>query len=309
MRQILIELPTWLGDTVMTSPAIENLLKELPGSRLTFIGSDVSTEIMKFHPSCDAIIKCDKKISTFFSTIKILSKFDIFISFRSSLRSTILKFLVKADEKYQYKKNSFTSGHQVEKYNQFVNLSLGIKLEAGKLKIHHSPYPRISKNPLLGINPGASYGSAKCWPYEKYAEVATSLSKKFDILIFGGNKELNLVEKIESKLKENNCRNYVNLAGRTSTKELIDYISSLDLFITGDSGPMHIAAAFRIPTVSIFGPTKEYETCQWMNDKSSIIKKDLACQPCMERVCPLKHHDCMKKISSREVINSALSLT
>ena len=308
MRQILIELPTWLGDTVMTSPAIENLLKELPGSRLTFIGSDVSTEIMKFHPSCDAIIKCDKKISTFFSTIKILSKFDIFISFRSSLRSTILKFLVKADEKYQYKKNSFTSGHQVEKYNQFINLSLGIKLEAGKLKIHHSPYPRISKNPLLGINPGASYGSAKCWPYEKFVEVILSLSGKFDILIFGGPNEIFLAEKIAKELERNNCANFENLSGKTSISDLVGRISTLDIFITGDSGSMHIAAAFQVPTVSIFGPTKINETSQWMNEKLAILKKDLECQPCMKRVCPLGHHNCMKKISSKDVVDSALSL-
>jgi len=308
MKKILIELPTWLGDTIMTSPAIENILKKFPGSKLTFIGSDISTEILKYHPSCDSIIKWDKKINTYFSTIKTLSKFDIFISFRSSLRSTVLKFLVKANEKYQYKKNSFTSGHQVEKYNQFVQVSLGIRLDAGKLKIHHSQYPRTSRTPLLGINPGASYGSAKCWPYKKFVEVVLSLSGKFDILIFGGPNEVFLADKIVNDLKRNNCTNVENLSGKTSISDLVEHISTLYIFITGDSRPMHIAAALQVPTVSIFGTTKINETSQWMNDNSVIIKKDLACQPCMKRVCPLKHHDCMKKITSKDVINSALSL-
>jgi heptosyltransferase-2 len=119
---------------------------------------------------------------------------------------------------------------------------------------------------------------------------------------------VSLSNKITQELRNKNCKNFTNLTGKTSIKDLMSYISSLDVFITGDSGPMHIAAAFQIPTVSIFGPTKVNETSQWMNNKSSILKKDLDCQPCMKRVCPLGHHKCMKKISSKDVINSALSL-
>ena len=78
----------------------------------------------------------------------------------------------------------------------------------------------------------------------------------------------------------------------------------LDLFLTGDSGPMHIAASFNIPTVSIFGPTKDEETSQWMNPQNIIVKKNLECQPCMRRKCPLGHHDCMKLIKTNEVLNA-----
>ena len=78
----------------------------------------------------------------------------------------------------------------------------------------------------------------------------------------------------------------------------------MDLFLTGDSGPMHIAASFSIPTVSIFGPTKDDESSQWMNPKSKIIKKNLECQPCMKRKCPLGHHKCMKLIKPNEVLNA-----
>ena len=78
----------------------------------------------------------------------------------------------------------------------------------------------------------------------------------------------------------------------------------LYLFITGDSGPMHLAAAFQVPTVAIFGPTKDNETSQWMNEKSTIVKMHLECQPCMKRTCPLKHHNCMRQVQASDVIGA-----
>ena len=80
------------------------------------------------------------------------------------------------------------------------------------------------------------------------------------------------------------------------------------MFVTGDTGPMHLAATFQIPTVAIFGPTKVNETSQWMNDKSIIVKRNLECQPCMKRTCPLKHHDCMNLIKAKEVLDAIKSL-
>ena len=100
-----------------------------------------------------------------------------------------------------------------------------------------------------------------------------------------------------------NIHNFLNLAGNTSISELTNYISSLVVFITGDSGPMHIAASLQIPTIALFGPTNPIETSQWKNSNSFIVKKDLECQPCMKRTCPLKHHNCMKLIDPKDVLS------
>jgi heptosyltransferase-2 len=127
-------------------------------------------------------------------------------------------------------------------------------------------------------------------------------------LIFGGPNEVDIAADIEKFLITNRISNYKNLAGKTSITELIDKISKLDLFITGDSGPMHIAASFNISTISIFGPTNDKETSQWMNRNGVILKKNLKCQPCMKRTCPLKHHNCMALLESQEVLLAVKSL-
>ena len=230
--------------------------------------------------------------------------FDLFFSFRGSLRSTYMKFCINAIHKYQFKKKIYVSGHQVEKYNQFINESLNIQSPPGKLSLHNTTEKKLGKNKILGINPGASYGEAKQWHSEGFSNVASALSHKYDIVIFGGPLDENIAQEIEINLIEKGVKNYQNLASKTSILELISQIGNLDLLITGDSGPMHIAANYKVPTISIFGPTRFDETAQWNNNKSIVLKKNLSCQPCMKRTCPLKHHNCMKLIESSEVLEA-----
>ena len=303
--RILIELPTWLGDAVMASPAIENIIQNYINPEITIIGSSVSTEAMKAHPMVVKSYVLNKSYLSFYSTIQKLGEFDAFFSFRSSSRSRIFKSLVISKDKFQYEKNKYQGCHQVEKYNRFVNECLNTNYSAGKLKIFNklkNNGPKSSK--LLGINPGASYGQAKQWYPQEFAKVAIELSEKYDIQIFGGFNEEKVAKDIEKILIEKKVVNFENLAGKTSVSELVNCISNLDLLITGDSGPMHLAASFDIPTISIFGPTKDIETSQWKNKYSVNLKKNLDCQPCMLRTCPLKHHNCMKQIKANEVLDA-----
>jgi len=302
--KLLIELPTWMGDTVMVTPAIENLAIFFNNPEIILIGSFISVETLQNHPNVHQTIILDKKISSLFKVNKDLGKFDAFLTFRSSFRAKFLKFIVSADNKYQFNKNKYSNRHQVEKYNDFVNDSLSINFPAGQLKIYTKNSKKNISKKILGINPGASYGSAKRWYPHKFVEVVVKLSKQFDIIIFGSTNEKDFAKEIEKSLNAKGISNYQNLAGKTTITELINCISNLDLFITGDSGPMHLAASFQIPTIAIFGPTKDDETSQWMNNHSFVLKKNLDCQPCMKRICPLKHHNCMKLIKAQEVIDS-----
>ena len=307
--RILIELPTWLGDAVMATPAIENLVNYYDEPEVILIGSLISIEALKNHPRISNTYVIRKKYSSLYKISKKLGQFDIFFSFRSSFRSKFFKLLISSTKKFQFDRNRYQNRHQVEKYNDFVNDNLNTNFHSGRLIVHPSLITKDKNSkPIVGINPGASYGDSKRWDPEKFAKVATELSNEFDILIFGGPNEKEIAEDIEKALIEKGVINYQNLAASTSVEELIYHISTLDMFVTGDSGPMHIAAAFQVPTVTIFGPTKDKETSQWMNDKSTIVKKRLDCQPCMKRKCPLKHNNCMKLIKAEEVLKAVKSL-
>ena len=307
--RILIELPTWLGDCVMATPAIENIVDVYPEAELTFAGSTVAITAVKHHPRAQATQVLNKSYLSLYKTSRSLGKFDVFISFRSSTRSKIFGFFVSADCKYQFDKHKYNHGHQVEKYNDFVNDSLSVNTAPGQLVLHFDEQSTANPSaPTVGINPGASYGSAKRWYPEEFSKVAATLSDRYDVVIFGGPGEVDMAADIEIGLQQAGVTNYQNLAGKTSVSELIERILRLDLFITGDSGPMHVAAALQVPTVAIFGPTKDKETSQWMNNKSAIVKKNLDCQPCMKRACPLEHHDCMRLIDADEVLTAVKRL-
>jgi heptosyltransferase II len=312
--RILVELPTWLGDAVMVTPALENLISFHKDSEVILLGSSTYIEIFKNHPHVSQIRVLDKRYLSLFNFARKLGKFDKFFSFRNSIRSFFFQLFISSRDKFKFNRRDFQHCHQVEKYNNFINKSLNTQFYAGELTIYSDNSLKEKSNltrkklPMLGINPGASYGSSKRWYPEEFANVAAKLSSEYDITILGGPNEIDISMDIQKLLVKKGVTNYQNLAGNINISELIHHISNLDLFVTGDSGPMHIAASYQVPTVSIFGPTRDNETSQWLNRKSIIVKKNLDCQPCMKRVCPLKHHNCMKLIKAKDILVEVESL-
>ncbi|HIP11883.1 MAG TPA: glycosyltransferase family 9 protein [Arcobacter sp.] len=309
-KNIFIEIPTWLGDAVMATPAIENIVKKFPSCKLTIFGSFVSTRLFLNHPNVQNIIIDDSKSKgnryiNLYKLAKKVGQVDLAFSFRKNITTKILLFFINAKEKYIYARYTKDEIHQVIRYNDFINKSIDISTFPANLKIYLNKTEEIKTKPTLGINPGATYGSAKRWYPKEFAKIAIELQNKYDIIIFGGPAEKDIALDIQKELDINGVTNYKNLAGLTTIPELLESISTLDLFITGDSGPMHVAAAFNIPTISIFGPTKHIETSQWNNDNSKILRKEFDCAPCMKRECPLKderNHQCMKSITANDVL-------
>ncbi len=321
--KILIILPNWLGDAIMTTPAIELLAQQYPQAKFTFIGSYLSIEALKHHPQCEkAIIDETKKAkSRMLATYKLakeIGQFDLALTFRNQIHSSLLLRFTKTV--ISLAKSSWHSqfllshtpiiSNQQHLVKQYIELAMinedSYNKNMPNLTIHIKS--KKFEKPMLGINAGATYGSAKRWYPEKFAEVASHFSDKFDIIIFGGPSEVSMAQEIEDNLKLKGVENYTNLAGKTDVNQLCANIGGLSLLITNDSGPMHIAAAYQVPTVAIFGPTKDKETSQWKNEKSSIVKFDIDCAPCMKRECPLGHHKCMKNVTAEMVIEAIKSL-
>jgi heptosyltransferase-2 len=316
-KKILIEIPTWLGDAVMTTPAIENICNIYKGCELIIFGSFVSTKLFLNHPNVTNIIIDNSKSKgnryiNLFKLAKSVGDVDLAFSFRKNITTKFFLFFVKSKEKYIYKRYSKEQIHQVVRYNDFINKSLNSSTVAEDLKIYLKNKNNIKKEkPLLGINPGATYGSAKRWYPKEFASIAIELQDKYEIIIFGGPAEVDIASDIAKELDINGVKDYKNIAGETTIPELLEAISNLDLFITGDSGPMHVAAAFKIPSICIFGPTKDTETSQWNNPISKIVKKDYDCMPCMKRECPLsgeENHQCMKNIKANDIIKAIKEL-
>ena len=375
--RILIELPTWLGDAVMASAAVEVIAKHAAFSagnltgkfeneqdfsfssqnfgsvtqeiqifknsaanlsdkfdvdggvnltaserenqnlenltaqpvKIVFFGSFAACELFKAHPNCERVIVDNSKKAKFrlwrlFWQARNLGKFNAAFSFRSSFVSKILLYGARTQQKFIFQKSN-DGAHQVQKYLKFVKAALNLKRADDELKLYFEP--RKFDAPVLGLNPGASYGSAKRWYPAYFSQAALHFKDKFKIMIFGSAGERDMCEQIERILRENGAE-CENLAGKTSVQELCEMIGGIwqsgGIFVTNDSGPMHIAAAYKTPTIALFGPTRFTQTCPWRNENARILHLNLECMPCMKRVCPLKTHACMKDLWPQAVIRT-----
>lgn len=325
--KILVRMPNWLGDGVMATPALNNLRRHFADAEFTLLASRPVAEMFRIDPAFAAVVVDASKtrrprLAGIHAEARHLRRehgpFDLAFCFTNSFASKLLVRMTGARRRVAASRDWTDwlmtdpervdrSAHQVELWNQMVNNHLGTDYETGPTTLH-VPAPHSYPRPTLGVNPGAAYGSAKRWEPRRFAEVAARLAGRFDIAIFGGPKETEMAGEIEAFLRADGVTNYENVAGRTTIAELLARIAGLRLFVTNDSGPMHVAGAFGVPSVAIFGSTNHEQTRQWRNARSAIVRHDVACAPCMKRVCPLGHHACMEKIQAGEVVEAALKL-
>lgn len=305
----------------MATPTIELLKSHYPQASFTLVGSPVSIGLFAYknHPYRLFIDESKKAKNRFLATYQLakkIGKHDIAITFQNNFYSALLLFLSKSTYRIGFAKElrSFLLTHafpplpllhQVERYLHLL-LALSIPIpDHPKLHLACTPNAR-SKKIRIGINAGAAYGSAKRWCEAYFIEVMMSLLQKdYEVILYGGKDEIKANERIVSALKSlAPLQNLIDLTAKTSIQELIDSIASLDLFLTNDSGPMHIASSLNIPIIALFGPTDYKETSPYNTQAPRILlSKNLPCSPCKQRECPLKHHQCMKRITPDEVLH------
>jgi heptosyltransferase-2 len=157
----------------------------------------------------------------------------------------------------------------------------------------------VEQDLLIGVNPGAAYGSAKCWLPDRFVAFAKKMleNPKVKIVFFGDPKGAPLVSSITEQLP----KQVVDLAGKTTIRELMALIRCCRAILTNDSGPMHIAAALGTPLLALFGSTSHVKTGPLPQGK--VIHKDVECSPCYKRTCPIDFR-CMTRIETQEVVQA-----
>jgi heptosyltransferase II len=327
-KNIIVRMPNWIGDLVMATPVLSDLRKAYPDAHITAMCRYPLCDLLKEDPEIDELF-CFSKASGFGrrsdkrSIIEKLrkGKYDLGVLLTHSFSSAWWFWQGKVANRLGYECNgrrlllthsvhlpeNIQGQHLVVTYKTLLQ-TLGMPLsetaprlflaekeveQAHTLLMRHG----VSKNGLIvGINPGATYGSAKCWLPERFREVTQRLLQDKDLYVvyFGDTATASLVKEICQGLSSR----VINLAGLTSLRELACLISLCDVLLTNDSGPMHIADALGTPIVALFGSTSEVVTGPYHRGK--VIHKHVECSPCYQRTCPIDFR-CMKKIEADEV--------
>jgi heptosyltransferase II len=335
VRKILVRSVNWLGDAVMITPALAALRAHFPEAEITVLANPLVSQLFSPHDSVDRVITFDrKKHRGIGGRLKLAAKlrrehFDLAVIFTNSFEGALIPFLAgiplrlgkKSDGRGMLlshgwpKRLQNTDEHQVLNYLDMVHY-FGIPAAGRGIGLRTTAQEDREMAALLesrgiaatdfviGINPGATFGSAKRWYPDRFAEVARELAERWGgrVVITGGAAETEMAGGIEALLA-GGC---VNLAGATSVRQLMALIKRCNFFVTNDSGPMHIAAAFGVPLVAIFGST-DHRTTSAFFDKGVVVRRGADCAPCMKRECPTDHR-CMTAVTASEVIAAAEKL-
>jgi heptosyltransferase-2 len=160
---------------------------------------------------------------------------------------------------------------------------------------------------VIGVSPGAAFGSAKRWLPERFADAARRLAAELasGVAVFGSAGERPLCEQVAREIAGSGVEVH-NFAGETSLGEFIELAAACRLFLTNDSGAMHVTSALGVPTVAIFGATDHIATGP-TGPLARVVREPVDCAPCKLRECPTDHR-CMERVSAEQVIQTALEL-
>lgn len=334
-KNIIVKMPNWIGDAVMATPILHDLRKRYPDARLTALCQSNIAPLLDRDPNLTEVISYKKPNGWIHraehrDVIEPLQRgeYDLGILLTNSFSSAWWFYRGKVKERIGFKKHfrswllteavplphSLETEHLVHTYKRLL-LPLGIPISDTKPKLYldkeDQEYARsffalqqIAKGTtVIGINPGAAYGSAKCWPPERFKELANRLSANpsLCVLFFGDKNSAPMIDEICRSLPPN----VLNVANKTSLRQLMALIASCSVFLTNDSGPMHIASALEVPLLALFGSTNDVKTGPY--NGGVVLHKHVECSPCYKRVCPIDFR-CMTKITVDEVYQELIKL-
>lgn len=357
-RRILVRGTNWLGDAVMTVPALLRLREKFPETCIALLTPEKLWELWPDHPAVDEIISFSPEESVFAVSKKLRAgKFDTALVLPNSPRSAIEVFLAGIPNRIGYARpwrNFFLTrvvaarpeavkmqkrsveeikeliggdpkpGIQNPKFQKSAHQSNEYLHLAGALGANPEPLPpklfvmpeeiagagkkfglEGMAGPIFGLNPGAEYGPAKRWPIEKFIEAAKEIQRRTNCawVLFGGKGDVEITNQIQSALGDG--PGVLNLAGKTSLRELMALMKQCRVFLTNDTGPMHVAAALGVRVVAIFGSTSPELTGPVSEAPLQILTSSAPCSPCFLRECPIDF-SCMQGIVVEVVVEAVV---
>lgn len=335
LKRILISRTDRIGDVVLSTPVIKVLREAYPYAYIAMMVSPLTKDIVEGNPFLDEVIVYDKdnKHKSWLANFKFCQHlrkkgFDLAILLHPTNRVHLVTFFSGIRQRLGYDRKlglllnrrlkhtkQLGEKHELE-YNLDLLRALGIPIKDKSLFVPLKPESEwwamnlFRKEGLrhgdriLGLHPGASCPS-KIWPAERFAQVADRLAGKsgFKIVLVAGPRD----EAIANKVAQSIHHPVLNLAGKTSITQLASLLKRCTLFISNDSGPVHIASGLGVPVISIFGRSdKGLGPKRWgplgKNDK--FLHKDIGCVDCLAHNC-IKEFACLKAISVDDVVNLA----
>lgn len=329
-QRILIIGPAWVGDMVMAQ-SLFKLLKHIdPQVMIDVLAPEWTFSLLSRMPEVSNAIPLpithgEFKLVARYRIAKHLreSHYDQAIVLQNSFKSALIPWFAHIPKRTGWLRECrgllLNDGRRLDKkrYPLMIEQYMALGLPPDKPMPETQPfYPELSvtnaaqvlskhqlnvgQQPLLALCAGSEFGPSKRWLPEYYAEVANQkLTEGWAVWLFGSAKDRPITDQIMA-LTQDRC---VNLAGQLALAESIDLLSLVSGLVTNDSGLMHVGAALKKPVIAIYGSTSPSFTPP-LSETAQVLKLQLDCQPCFKRVCPLKHHRCMRDLQPAQVLSA-----
>jgi heptosyltransferase-2 len=338
MSRLCVRATNWIGDAVMSLPAIRAIRHVFPHAHIAVVARPWVADLYARETCIDRVIpytvQKGLRARREFAARLHAERFDGAILLQNAFDAAFVAWLAHIPERIGYNRDGrgflltraipVPEPGEIPRHERFYYLELlrragmmerfpesdAIRLEAAdaarQAGLSHLASLGIAA-PVIGISPGAAYGNAKRWPAGRFAETAAALcgTAPAAILLFGSSSERDLCETVAAELRAARIETR-NLAGQTTLREFIDLAAACRLFLTNDSGAMHVASALGVPTVAVFGATDDTTTGP-TGPLARVVREHAECSPCLLRECPIDHR-CMTRVSPARVAAVALQL-
>ena len=336
IRRVIVRMANWIGDAVMTLPALASIREGLPNRHIAVLTKPWVADLFSGHPLIDEVILYESPgihegVRGKWRLARELKQkqFDLAILFQNAFEAALIAFLAGVPRRAGYNTDArgilltqavpvngkVKKGHQVDYYRAltaglgFESLPVAPSLALTKSRLEESQ--RILKSrglngeePLIGLAPGATYGPAKQWFPERFSALADRFSRNWGArtLVFGSSGDRDTA----SLLRKSARTEVSDFTGQTTLSQAIGLIARCRLFVSNDSGLMHLAAALGVPVVAIFGSTDPVRTGP-LGRNCRVVRRPVPCAPCLKTHCP-EGLECLEKITVDEVYEAARGL-